>query len=58
MKWPRLWIMLGILLFGGYFLWLLLYSNRFLAACNIHYWTSTSAQLEGCQDLQSQLNGK
>lgn len=50
--------MLGILLFGGYFLWLLLYSNRFLAACNIHYWTSTSAQLEGCQDLQSQLNGK
>jgi len=52
------WLAVGILVFAGFFLWLLFFSNRYQSLCQIHFWEATSSQISSCNEVKSELDNK
>jgi len=58
MKLSKTWIALGIAAFAGYFAWLVLVNNRYQTLCQVHYLEATPAQIESCNEIKRELDGK
>ncbi len=40
----------------GYYFWSLLVGSRYQALCNLNYWSATKEEIEGCQDIKTELD--
>lgn len=49
------WLMAGLVLIAGYYLWSFFVSSRYQALCQLVYWDSTTSEIRSCDDLKTQL---
>jgi len=54
----NLWLAAVIGLFACYYVWSFFVSSRYQALCNLTYWFATSAQIESCKEIKTELDNK
>lgn len=51
-------LLLLFVLVTGYGAWSFFVASRYQSLCQLSYWSSTSAQLRACDELQTELRDK
>ncbi len=49
------WLMAGLVVLAGYYVWSFFVSSRYQALCQLLYWESTPSQLRACDEMKSEL---
>ena len=51
------WLLLGLVVLAGYYVWSFFVSSRYQALCQLFYWDSTTSQIKSCDEMKSELEG-
>lgn len=49
------WLVAGLLILTGYYVWSFFVSSRYQALCQLIYWESSSSQIRACDEMKSEL---